>query len=163
MKSQPTRVVSIDHKDSTPNNQGDFGSTLLSRPLDILFVLDSMAKLNGEGQGTGIKGLIDADNAALVGYSMGGYGVVNTLGGGFTSAVVKSSLDPPNLVLARRQAGNPEMEASLDPRIKAGIAIEIEHWGGTWTSKTRKAWRGLKPQCSSWRDRPSPPAGTRPG
>jgi predicted dienelactone hydrolase len=126
-------VASIDHKDSTYNDQGAFGSTLLNRPLDILFVLDSLAKLNLEDRGTGLKGLVDADKTALVGYSMGGYGVVNTLGGGFTSAIVKSSLAPPNLALARRQAGNPEMEASLDPRIKAGIAIGPWGWNmGFW-------------------------------
>ena len=49
-------VASIDHKDSTYDDQGAFGSTLLNRPLDILFVLDSMAKLNAEDAGSGFKG-----------------------------------------------------------------------------------------------------------
>ena len=47
------------------------------------------------------------------------YGVVNTIGGGFTPAIVKSPMAPPNLALARRQTGNPEYLASMDPRIKA--------------------------------------------
>jgi predicted dienelactone hydrolase len=126
-------VASIDHKDSTYNDQAAFGSTLLNRPLDILFVVDSMAKLNVEDQGTGLKGLIEADKTAIIGYSMGGYGVVNTLGGGFTQAIVNSTMAPPNQVLARRQVGNPELVASLDPRIKAGIAIGPWGWNmGFW-------------------------------
>lgn len=126
-------VASIDHKDSTYNDQGAFGSTLLNRPLDILFVLDSMARLNGDDKGSGLKGLVDADRTAVVGYSMGGYGVVNTLGGRFTAAIVKSSMAPPNMALARRQAGSPELAASLDPRIKAGIAIGPWGWNmGFW-------------------------------
>lgn len=125
-------VASIDHKDSTYNDQGAFGSTLLNRPLDILFVLNSMASL-GQEDTEGLKGRIDADRTAIVGYSMGGYGVVNTLGGGFTQAIVKSPLAPPNQALARRQAGSPEMLAPVDPRIKAGIAIGPWGWNsGFW-------------------------------
>jgi predicted dienelactone hydrolase len=111
-------VAAIDHKDSTYNDQGAFGSTLLNRPLDILFVLNSM---------------IQANKTALIGYSMGGYGVVNAIGGGFTASVVKASLAPPNMALARRQAGNNEYIASMDPRIKAAIAIAPWGWSsGFW-------------------------------
>ncbi len=123
-------VASIDHTDSTYNDQGAFGSTLLNRPLDILFVLDSMEKLNREDTGQGLRGAIATDRTAIVGYSMGGYGVVNTLGGGFTQAIVGSRLAPPDRTLARRQTGSPEMTAGIDPRIRAGIAIGP--WG--WTS-----------------------------
>ena len=40
-------VASIDHTDSTYSDQAAFGSTLLNRPLDQLFVLNEMARLNG--------------------------------------------------------------------------------------------------------------------
>jgi len=126
-------VASIDHTDSTYSDQGAFGSTLLNRPLDILFVLDSLAGLNSADKGTGFAGMIQADNSALIGYSMGGYGVVNTIGGGFTAAVVKSPLAPPNMALSLRQAGNPSYLASMDPRIKAAIAIAPWGWSsGFW-------------------------------
>jgi len=117
-------VASIDHTDSTYNGLGAFASTLLNRPLDILFVLDSLSNLD---PCAGLDGMIDASRTALIGYSMGGYGVINTIGGGFTEAIVKSSLAPPEMALSRRQDGNPEFLASMDPRIKAGIAIAP--WG----------------------------------
>jgi predicted dienelactone hydrolase len=126
-------VASIDHTDSTYNDQGAFGSTLLNRPLDILFVLDSLSKLDSSA---GLSGMIDADRTALIGYSMGAYGVVNTIGGGFTQAIVKSPLAPPNMALSRRQDGNPEFLASMDPRIKAAIAIAPWGWNmGFWDAK----------------------------
>ena len=127
-------VAAIDHKDSTYSDQAAFGSTLLNRPLDILFVLNSLAELNRiDDAGTGLKGMILADNTALIGYSMGGYGVVNAIGGGFTAVVVKSSLAPPNMALAQRQAGDPAYLASMDTRIKAAIAIAPWGWNsGFW-------------------------------
>lgn len=140
-------VASIDHTDSTYNDQGAFGSTLLNRPLDQLFVLNSMAKMNsGEkvagAAGAGLAGMIQADNTALVGYSMGGYGVVNTIGGGFTPAIVKSPMAPPNMTLAKRQTGNPDYLASMDPRIKAAIAIAP--WGFTMGFWDKEGLAGIK-------------------
>ena len=38
-------VASIDHRDSTYRDKTVFGSTLVNRPLDQLFVLDQMAEL----------------------------------------------------------------------------------------------------------------------
>jgi predicted dienelactone hydrolase len=122
-------VTSIDHTDSTYGDQGAFGSTLLNRPLDQLFVLNEMARLNANDPGDTLKGLVNADNTALIGYSMGGYGVVNTIGGGFTSASVASTLAPPNGALAARQAGSSSHTASMDSRIKAAVAFAP--WG--WT------------------------------
>jgi predicted dienelactone hydrolase len=124
-------VASIDHKDSTYDDQGAFGSTLLNRSLDQLFVLDSMEKLGAADPV--FAGMVQANNCAIIGYSMGGYGVVNTIGGGFTAAVVKSALAPPNGILSRRQAGNPEYAASMDPRVKTAIAIAPWGWNmGFW-------------------------------
>jgi predicted dienelactone hydrolase len=122
-------VASIDHTDSTYNDQAAFGSTLLNRSLDQLFVLNEMARLNtGEPVGT-LKGMINADLTALIGYSMGGYGAINTIGGGFTAASVAFPWGTPNGALAIRQAGNAAYTASLDKRIKA--AVVFAPWG--WT------------------------------
>ena len=126
-------VASIDHTDSTYNDQGAFGSTLLNRPLDQLFVLNEMARLNTNDPGDTLKGLVNADNTALIGYSMGGYGVVNTVGGGFTSAAVASTMAPPNGALAARQAGSAAHTASMDNRIKAAVAFAPWGWNrGFW-------------------------------
>ena len=79
-------VASIDHTDSTYSDQAAFGSTLLNRPLDQLFVLNEMGKLNAGASGDAIKGalkgMVNADITGLIGYSMGGYGLINTIGGG---------------------------------------------------------------------------------
>lgn len=133
-------VASIDHTDSTYSDQAAFASTLLNRPLDQLFVLNAMAQLqagqNSDAARGAFKGMINADQTALIGYSMGGYGVVNTLGGGFSEKAVSSPMAPPNGALKARQAGQTAYTASLDPRIKAGIAIAPWGWNaGLWDAQ----------------------------
>ena len=126
-------VASIDHTDSTYSDQGAFGSTLLNRPLDQLFVLGEMARLNAADPSGTLKGMVNANNTALVGYSMGGYGVINTIGGGFTATSVGFSWGAPNGTLAVRQAGNPAYAASMDKRIKAAVAFAPWGWNkGFW-------------------------------
>ncbi|AFZ68140.1 alpha/beta hydrolase family protein [Deinococcus peraridilitoris] len=133
-------TASIDHTDSTYSDQAAFGSTLLNRPLDQLFVLNELGRL---GQASGFqKGLYDANNVGLIGYSMGGYGVVNTIGGGFSAEVMQSPLAPPNNLLAQRQAGNAAYIASMDTRIKAAVAIAPWGWNrGFWTAETLRGIR----------------------
>ena len=126
-------VVSIDHTDSTYDNQTAFGSTLLNRPLDQLFVLNEMARLGASDPSGTLKGMVNADNTGMIGYSMGGYGVVNTIGGGVTAASVGFSWGTPNGALAVRQAGNPAHAASIDPRVKAAVAFAPWGWNaGFW-------------------------------
>src|SRR5205814_1861237 len=92
-----------------------------NRPFDQLFVLNEMAKLPN----------VDATRSGLVGYSMGGYGVVNVVGAGYSKASETNAVAPPNKMLAERGAANSERKS--DPRIKAAIAIAP--WGmqvGFW-------------------------------
>ena len=127
-------VVAIDHTDSTYEDMQAFSSTLLNRSLDQLFVLEQMAALNTNDAGGRFVGVIDAEHTALVGYSMGGYGVLNTIGGGLSAAAVNSALVP-NHALAIRAAGNASYVASLDPRIKAAVAFAPWGWNaGVWDS-----------------------------
>jgi len=135
-------VVSIDHTDSTYSDQASFVSTLYNRSLDQLFVLQSMADLNIQDKGTGLAGVINADLTALIGYSMGGYGVINTLGGGLSAAIVSNPTFSPDKILSARQAGTPEYLATLDPRIKAGIAIAP--WGMNYGFWDAEGLKGLK-------------------
>lgn len=123
-------VASIDHTDSTYADQGAFGSTLLNRPIDQIFVLNEMAKL-GAAAGP-LSGIVDANRTALVGYSMGGYGVLNAIGAGLAPAAAKSPFGPPNELLAPRTVGNPAYPAP-DPRVKAAVAIAPWGWNaGLW-------------------------------
>jgi len=64
-------AISIDHRDSTYDDMQAFGSTLLNRSLDQLFVLNEIAKESTEASGSWLEGLVDADRTAIIGYSMG--------------------------------------------------------------------------------------------
>jgi len=128
-------VASIDHTDSTYADQAAFGSTLLNRSLDQLFVIDAMARLSAD-DASDMAGLVDADRSAIIGYSMGGFGALNAVGAGFTEASVDLGFAPPNRELRTRQAGAPEYLASLDERVRAVIAIGP--WGmpaGFWDAE----------------------------
>lgn len=132
LASQGYVVASIDHTDSTYRDQAAFGSTLLNRPLDQLFVIDAMARLSSD-DASALAGLVDAERSAIIGYSMGGFGALNAVGAGFTEASVDFGFAPPNRELRARQAGEATFEASLDERVKAVIAIGP--WGmpaGFW-------------------------------
>lgn len=125
-------VVAIDHTDSTYSDLKAFASTLYNRAFDQLFVVREIARLGAERDGP-LGGLVDASRTAIVGYSMGGYGVVNTVGGGYRPAAADFPSGPPNRLLLDRAAGTPSYEQSRDPRIKAAIAIGP--WGmqvGYW-------------------------------
>jgi predicted dienelactone hydrolase len=126
-------TVSIDHKDSTYDDQKAFGSTLYNRPFDQLFVLNEIARLGRADSGSFLGGLVDVNRTGIVGYSMGGYGVVNVIGGGYSQASETINGAPPNRMLAERGAANPAYAKTVDPRIKAAIAVAP--WGmvgGFW-------------------------------
>ncbi len=132
-------TVSIDHKDSTYDDQKPFASTLYNRAFDDLFVLNEMERLGKAGAGSFLSGRLDASRTGLVGYSMGGYGAVNVVGGGYSKASETIAGAPPNKLLAERGAASPEYRKTIDPRIKAVIAIAP--WGmqgGFWDAEGLK-------------------------
>lgn len=128
-------VASIDHTDSTYRTQDSFGSTLVNRPLDQLFVLNQMAEINSDPT-SGVAGLIDTDNAGLIGYSMGGYGAIITAGGGVTEASVGYPWGGPHGTLGIHQEGSATHDNLPDPRFKTAVAIGP--WGmntGFWDAE----------------------------
>jgi predicted dienelactone hydrolase len=135
-------VASIDHKDSTYDDQKAFASTLYNRPFDQLFVLNEMDRMGRSGSGSFLSGVVDAGRTGLVGYSMGGYGVVNVVGGGYSKVSETLSGAPPNRLLADRGAANPGYQKAMGARIKAAIAIAP--WGmmgGFWDADGLKGIR----------------------
>jgi predicted dienelactone hydrolase len=135
-------AVSIDHKDSTYDDQKAFASTLYNRPFDQQFVLNAIDRLARPGSGSFLAGLVDASRTGIIGYSMGGYGVVNVIGGGYSERGITAQVAPPNRLLADRGAANPDYQRSIDPRIKAAIAIGP--WGmqnGYWDAEGLKGIR----------------------
>lgn len=126
-------VVGIDHTGST-NQEIDFAdnpgagfvSTLLNRARDQQFVLDYFSS-----QASPFIAITNAQDASVIGYSMGGFGALNTVGGcyeftsaglqrlGFPEASAKSMLPVFNFCAAGRKAP--------DPRWKAMVAMAP--WG----------------------------------
>ncbi len=125
-------VASIDHTDSTYRDKAAFGSTLVNRPLDQLFVLDELARMSAAAD-TPVSGLIDAGRTLLVGYSMGAYGAVITAGGGVTTASTELPWGAPAGTLGVHLAGSESHAKLFDERIAAVVAIAP--WGmerGFW-------------------------------
>jgi len=93
-------VVSIDHTDSLYNDAAAFSSTLYNRPRDQKFVLNKIAELNTT-EGHYLYGMVDVNNAGLIGYSMGGYGAVINAGGNITEMVASSKDYSPKEILKK--------------------------------------------------------------
>jgi len=137
-------VAAIDHMESTYNDAGGFQSTLLNRSGDILFVLDQIAELSNSGSNSFLAGLVDANNAALIGYSMGGYGVLNAAGAGYSQNLANmfSSMTGGSKAIEVCCMNNPAYKTLYDSRIKAVVAFAP--WGmqrNIWDSEGLK---GLK-------------------
>lgn len=116
-------VAAADHPASTYDDQGPFGATLFHRPLDQRFLLAELAK----------HPLADASRAAIIGYSMGGYGALVTAGAGLVPGMVNHDYAPPGGVLRAHLAG--ELPPPPD-NLRAVIAIGP--WGnahGLWSTR----------------------------
>ena len=130
-------VVAIDHTEATFRDAAGFQSTLLNRSLDDLFVLNEIARL-GKQDDSFLNGLVDSENTALIGYSMGGYGAINVAGAGYSpqAAQLFGTVAGGSKALLKRTMGNPEFEASIDPRIK--VIVAFAPWGmqrGVWNAE----------------------------
>ena len=137
-------VVSIGHTESTYGDRAGFQSTLLNRSKDVLFVLNQMTAFSDQGSKHFLSGIVDTENTGIVGYSMGGYGVLNVAGAGYSQKMDSTfaTLSGGSHAIRVRLAGQPEYLASLDPRIKAVVAFAP--WGmqrGAWD---KEGLKGLK-------------------
>jgi predicted dienelactone hydrolase len=126
-------VVAIDHTESTFRDSKGFPSTLLNRAKDDLFILNQMAELNKSK--SLFSGLIDADNTAIIGYSMGGYGALNVAGASYSGKLdtLFTTITGGSKAIKTLTTSNVEFKKSLDPRIKAVVAFAP--WGmknGVW-------------------------------
>lgn len=132
-------VASIDHTDSR-NIDVDmikapfsgFLSTLYNRSRDQYFVMDYFSKNNHD-----LTKITDAKLSAIIGYSMGGYGAINSIGGCFDfslpviarlSGVQDSAQQQQMRQLLNSCAGGQYDNVKVDARLKA--AILIAPWGG---------------------------------
>ncbi|MBQ4834178.1 acetylhydrolase [Pseudoalteromonas sp. MMG010] len=145
-------VAAIDHTDST-NAEIDFKhapfagffSTLLNRSKDQQFVLNYFNKQAGF-----LSEQVDSNNSAIIGYSMGGYGAINTVGGcyDFNSKTVTqfTGLTESKKIKQIQQllnscAGGQYSEATVDKSIKAMVALAP--WGGQYEVFAKTALKNI--------------------
>jgi predicted dienelactone hydrolase len=134
-------VAAIDHFESTHADAKGFPSTLLNRAKDILFTINEIGKLAENNSKSILSGITDANNTAIMGYSMGGFGVLNAAGAGYSEQMIKTfgSLTGGSKVIETRVTGNAEYKNSMDSRIKAVVAFAP--WGmerGVWDAEGLK-------------------------
>ncbi len=117
-------VAAIRHEDPPITDTAAFVGPLLRRPLDIAFVAASLR------QSLAAEHLIDPERVALVGYSMGGYGVLTSAGAVLDpdSPAVKSV--PGGLMLPYARGGDRQAAVTV-PGVRAVVAISPAG-GGQW-------------------------------
>ncbi|KHT55820.1 acetylhydrolase [Alteromonas marina] len=131
-------VAAIDHTDSTnkdvnfaENPYSGFPSTLLNRSRDQVFTFNSIS------ENTFFKESVDGSKAGIIGYSMGGYGAVSTVGGCYafndqTAATFTGTQDPKAVALIKEAlntcAGGKALSEETLPAWKAALALAP--WGG---------------------------------
>ncbi len=137
-------VVAIDHTESTFRDAAPFQSTLLNRSKDVLFVLEEMALLSAVNSEHFLAGLLDANNTGIVGYSMGGYGVLNVAGAGYSAGAIGffEKMTGGSKALSTRGNGNADYLKSMDDRIKAVVAFAP--WGMREKVWDAEGLKGLK-------------------
>ncbi len=118
-------VAAIDHTDSVFGAIREFPSTLLNRSKDQWFTIDQIGRLARE-PGHFLKGIADASRAAIVGYSMGGYGALASAGAGYSRKSAVANLVPGGY-LEELMAGNPGFHSRKRDALKAIVAIAP--WG----------------------------------
>ncbi len=134
-------VVAIDHTESTFRDAAGFQSTLLNRSKDVIFVLNQISKLT-ESSNNLFSQTTDVNNVGLIGYSMGGYGVLNAAGAAYSESTINifKALSGGSTAISERTLSNPNYVKSIDPRIKAVVAFAP--WGmerGVWDETSLKA------------------------
>jgi predicted dienelactone hydrolase len=109
-------VAAVRHEDPSRSNAAEIPEMLLRRPLDLAFAAAELQRTLAS------QGLIDPQRIALIGYSMGGYGVLTAAG---------ATLDPqggavqfvPDHQLAAYARGGARQRELLVQNLKAVVAI----------------------------------------
>jgi predicted dienelactone hydrolase len=137
-------VVAIDHTDATFRDAAGFPSTLLNRSKDVLFILNQMAELAKSKSKSFLSNILDVENTGLIGYSMGGYGVLNVAGAGYSEAGAKlfTQFSGGSKALEERLGSNEAYKKSIDPRVK--VVVAFAPWGMERNFWDAESMKGLK-------------------
>ena len=120
-------VAAIRHRDPAITERAKFSEPLLRRPLDIAFVAKSLQGALADANG------IDASRVALIGYSMGGFGVLTAAGGELDPGGAAAGLVPGGLMKAYARGGDAREAVRVDA-VKAVVGMapaggSLNAWG----------------------------------
>jgi predicted dienelactone hydrolase len=120
-------VAAIRHRDPAITERAKFSEPLLRRPLDIAFVARSLQGALADANG------IDASRVALIGYSMGGFGVLTAAGGELDPGAPAAGLVPGGLMKAYARGGDAREAVRVDA-VKAVVGMapaggSLDAWG----------------------------------
>ncbi len=120
-------VAAIRHADPPITERDKFVEPLLRRPLDIAFVARQLQSKASEVAG------IDGSRVALIGYSMGGYGVLTAAGGELDPSSAITQLIPGGLFTPYVRGGAQAKSLAVTG-VKAVVAISpaggsLNSWG----------------------------------
>jgi predicted dienelactone hydrolase len=128
-------VAAIHHEDPPITDRSKFIGPLLRRPLDIAFVTQSLQRM------LGAEGLIDPSRTALVGYSMGGYGVLTAAGATLDPKGPPTQMIPGGLLMPYVRGGAQAADITVQ-NLKAVVAISPAG-GGTLAAWGAEGLRAL--------------------
>ena len=109
-------VATIRHADPPITDRTRFPETVLHRPLDVAFIARALQRSLGGKQ------FVDAARIALIGYSMGGYGVLATAGGELDPASPLAQLVP-DAGLAPYARGGDQRDSLRVSGLRAVVAL----------------------------------------
>jgi predicted dienelactone hydrolase len=93
-------VAAIRHDDPPITDKTKFSQVLLRRPIDVAFVTHSLKSILAR------EHLVDPSRVALVGYSIGGYGVLTAAGGTLDPTAPVMNMVPGGLLLRYARDGS---------------------------------------------------------
>jgi predicted dienelactone hydrolase len=109
-------VAAIRHDDPPITDTAKFAQPLLRRPLDIAFVANNLKSVLAR------EHLVDPSRVALIGYSMGGYGVL-TVAGAMLDPTSPAARMVPGALLLRYARGGAKRDAVNVKGLRAVVAI----------------------------------------
>ena len=120
-------VAAIRHDDPPITDSARFAQLLVRRPLDIAFVTQSLKSILAR------EHLVDPARVALIGYSMGGYGVLTAAGAGLDPTSPMAAMVPGGLLL-RYARGGSRRDDMMAKGLRAVVAISPAGGGslGAW-------------------------------
>jgi predicted dienelactone hydrolase len=116
-------VAAIRHDDPPITDKAKFAQVLTRRPIDVAFVTQTLKGVLGR------EHLIDPSRVALVGYSMGGYGVLTAAGATLDPTAPVMKMVPGGL-LSQYARGGSKRDAVAVKGLRAVVAIAPAGGGG---------------------------------